>query len=268
MILISIHIYKTAGTTFQSILDKIFKSNEIVYANLEGVEKCEEDLKKNRLANKESIKVIHGHFPFGWHNYFSKQAKYISFLREPINRVVSDYFYNREFSEGHNHSFASKMTMEEYLNCDQLLDMDNGQTRYIAGDYSTPFGQCSEEMLSKAKKNIDSMFLFVGLTEKFDESLVFINHYLGWKKIYYTNKNVTQNKPRPSTLTPQQKDIIQLRNKFDVELYQYINTQFEEKKKHISLFTFRLFLFKKYNFLYRKIHPVYKYITSIKKKSY
>ena len=260
MILISIHIYKTAGTTFYSIIDRIFKRNEIINANIIGLEKCEEDLKNNRLENKESIKMIHGHFPFGWHRYFSNRVQYISFLREPCSRVVSDYFYNREFSKGHNHSLASKMTLEEYVNCDKILDMDNGQTRYLAGDYTTPFGLCTEEMLASAKSNIDSMFLFVGLTEKFDESLVLINHYLGWKRIYYTSKNVTKDKSQ--VLTNQQKEIIKQRNKFDEELYQYVSAQFEERKKHVSFFQFRMFVFKQYNFMYKIVHPIY---TSLKK---
>lgn len=262
MILISIHIYKTAGTTFYSIIDRIFKRNQIVNANIEGLEKCEQSLKNNRLENKESIKIIHGHFPFGWHTYFSTPVQYISFLRDPVSRVVSDYFYNKAFSEGHNHSYASKMTLEEYVNCDKILDMDNGQTRSIAGDYTTPYGQCTPVMLTLAKKNIDSMFLFVGLTEKFDDSLMLINYYLGWKKIYYTNKNVTIKKTR--VLTSQQRTIIDQRNKLDKELYQYVSLQFENKKKHIPLFTCRLILFKVYNFTYKIIHPVYRSIKSIK----
>lgn len=262
MILISIHIYKTAGTTFYSIIDRIFKRNEIVNANIEGLEKCEEAFKNNTLENKESIQIIHGHFPFGWHTYFSTPVQYISFLREPVSRVVSDYFYNKEFLNGHNHSLASKMTLEEYMNCDKILDMDNGQTRAIAGDYHTPYGQCTQEMLTLAKKNIDTKFLFVGLTEKFDETLILINHYLGWKKIYYTNKNVTKKKSR--ILTAEQRTIIDQKNKLDQELYQYVTLLFENRKKKLPFFAFKLFLFKGYNFMYKIVHPVYRYTKSIK----
>jgi len=258
MILISIHIYKTAGTTFYSVIDRIFKRNEIVNANIKGLHTCEEDLKNGNIENKESIKIIHGHFSFGWHKYFSEPVRYISFLRDPVSRVMSDYFYNKEFAKGHNHSYASKMTLKEYLNCDQILDMDNGQTRYIAGDLTTPYGHCSQEMLSIAKRNIDSMFLFVGLTEKFDESLVLINKYLGWNKIYYTNKNVTKGKM--DALHPEEVHAIHERNKFDTELYQYVSNQFEERTKAIAFFRLRVMLFKGYNFMYRIIHPVYKYI--------
>ena len=261
MILISIHIFKTAGTTFYSIIDRIFKRNEILNVNIEGVSFCEEAIKNGILENKKSIKIIHGHFPLGWHEYLSGKTRYISFLRIPQQRVLSDYFYNKEFSKGHNYSYASTMTLIEYLNCDKILDMDNGQTRYISGDLDTPYGRCNHEMLVTAKSNIDSMFLFVGLTERFDESLILLNHYLGWKKIYYSNKNVTKNKMM--ALTPLEVQTIKERNRLDEELYQYVSEQFEKRIQEVFLFKLRLVFFNFFNLLYKTIHPVYKLLSEL-----
>jgi hypothetical protein len=261
MILISIHIFKTAGTTFYSIIDRIFKRNQILNANIEGLASSEEAIKRGTYKGIESLKIIHGHFPFGWHTYFTNGAMYVSFLRDPQDRVVSDYFYNKEFPNGHNHLFASKMTLIEYLNCDKIIDMDNGQTRYIAGDFNTPYGESSRQMLATAKANMDTMFLFVGLTERFDESLILLNHYLGWKRIYYSNKNVTKGKAKVLTLMEIQK--IKEKNTLDEELYQYVMEQFDKRIKGVSLFKLRLLLFKGCNFLYKKIHPTYKLFKRI-----
>ena len=135
--------------------------------------------------------------------------------------------------------------------------MDNGQTRYIAGDYTTPYGQCNETMLAKAKHNIDTMFLFIGITEKFDESLILLHHYLGWRKIYYTNKNVTKDKV--VALTNWDVELIHKRNIFDIALYEYVSELFGERKRQVPLFKLKCAVFKTYNFMYRFIHPFYKY---------
>jgi hypothetical protein len=261
MILISIHIFKTAGTTFYSIIDRIFKRNEIINANIEGITTSEEAIKRGTYKGLKSVKIIHGHFPFGWHRYFTEKTMYISFLRDPHKRVVSDYFYNKEFSEGHNHLYASKMTLIEYLNCDKIIDMDNGQTRYIAGDFSTPYGQTNQEMLATAKANMDSMFLFVGLTERFDEALILLNHYLGWKKIYYSSKNVTTSKI--GVLTTLEIQVIKERNALDEELYQYVSDQFDNRIKDISLFKLRIIIFKTSNLVYKITHPIFKFFRNI-----
>ena len=46
----------------------------------------------------------------------------------------------------------------DYIRSGMSLEMDNSQTRAIAGDLSTPFGGCTDEMLERAKANLDESF--------------------------------------------------------------------------------------------------------------
>ena len=66
-----------------------------------------------------------------------------------------------------------------------------GQLGAISGDLDTPFGACTSDMLERAKRHIEERFSFVGITERFDESLVLLRRTFAWKPPYYVAANVT-----------------------------------------------------------------------------
>jgi hypothetical protein len=257
-IIISVHNYKTAGSTFHSVIDRQFKRTEIINANLIGIENTTQLLTASTDAFKQQIKIIHGHFPFGWHKYFSQKHTYISFLRNPIDRVVSDYYYNKKFNLGHNYPYASRMSLEEYLMCDEILNVDNGQTRFIAGDMETKYGDNSLFMLDKAIQNIYTHFSFVGLTERFDESLLLANHTLSWNKLYYKSQNITEKKN--TKLDNKVLELIQERNQLDVQLYNHVASNFDAALQQIPFANGRMILQNASKRLYNTIHPLYKKI--------
>ena len=254
--IISLHIYKTAGSTFLAIIDRQYKKDEIIYANIVGINKTLEILKTHNHERNETLKIVHGHFAYGWHKYFSEEVRYITFLRNPVDRIVSDYYYNRSFSGGHNYKYASKMTLKEYIMCDEILNTDNGQTRFVAGDFTTPHGKCSELTLHTAIKNIENHFAFVGLMERFDESLLLANYYLGWKKLYYEQINVTKNKEK--NIDQNILELIRERNQQDILLYEYVVHNFQNNLNRVPFYNLRYSALKGLNLLYNKIHPLYK----------
>ena len=254
--IISLHIYKTAGSTFLAIIDRQYRKDEIIYANIVGIDNTIALLEHETAEQKKKIKIVHGHFGFGWHRFFQNSVQYITFLRNPVERLISDYYYNKTFKGGHNHLYASRMTLEEYILCDEIINVDNGQTRFVSGDFTTPYGKCSDVMLQQAIDNIEDRFAFVGLTERFDETLVLCRHYLGWKNLYYEQMNVTKNKEK-------KKDeriaaLIAERNQIDIQLYKYAHDNFEKKLQAIPGYEQKLNRLQRINRLYNKVHPLYK----------
>jgi hypothetical protein len=254
-LLISVHIYKTAGSTFHSILDRHIKKEEVVYANFIGIPEVESMLRNNETIDKEKIRLIHGHFPYGWHKYFNRNCKYITFLREPVERIVSDYHYNKCSRFGHNYKFASTMSLQEYVDVPELIDLDNGMTRFVSGDFETPYGQLTNKTLEKAIVNIDNDFIFVGITERFDESIILFAELVKFRKIYYESKNITSkksNKTDSGILNH-----IREKNKFDIQLYEYALKKFEKDYQNIPDLKFKTACYKNLHRIYNLVHPVY-----------
>ncbi len=107
------------------------------------------------------------------------------------------------------------------------LEMDNSQTRAFAGDASTPFGGCTRAMLERAKVNLAS-FAVVGLTERFDDSLVLMQRAFDWHRIRYVSVNIDPNRQRRDA--PSEEDLVMVReqNALDLELYAWGAERFEE----------------------------------------
>jgi len=118
---------------------------------------------------------------------------------------------------GHrHHDQAQGMSLEEYVESGLALEMDNSQTRAIAGDVGTPYRECTPEMLETAKRNIAAHFAWVGVTERFDESVVLLERTFGWRDVRYVSANVHRGAAPP---TDAELELVRNANPLDLDLY-------------------------------------------------
>ncbi|WP_291276107.1 sulfotransferase family 2 domain-containing protein [Flavobacterium sp.] len=251
-LVISIHNYKTAGVTFYSIIDRQFKKDEILNTDLLGLESA---LSIITQSKPEKIKIVHGHFYFGIDKHFARQHTYITFLRNPIERVISDYYYCRSNPLAHNYIYASKLSFKEYLQCDQVLNIDNGQTRFISGETNMPYGSDSVEILGKAISNLEHKFSLVGITEKFDESLLIANQIFSWSQYYYASKNITSCKSHD--FDEETWELLKKRNALDLQLYDYALKRHTKDFGKIPFAGVKMFFLKVLKKIYTVTQPTY-----------
>jgi hypothetical protein len=88
------HIQKTGGTSIRSHLIDLFSPDEtlIIYPNSTGV-LMEEALSKSE-EELSKYKFVCGHFPLGIHEHLPQECKYVTVLRDPVARMVSNYFHS------------------------------------------------------------------------------------------------------------------------------------------------------------------------------
>ena len=178
-----------------------------------------------RVLPRRDLSAVLGHFPFGIHKQLSRSFRYITMLRHPVERVLSLYHFAKlvEAKYGHHEGFrmASDTTLEEFVESPPFREVDNGQTRRISG-LSAELGDCTKATLEHAKKNLREYFPVVGITERFDETLILLRRAFSWRKdLFYYPKNTNPNRVNVETLNKKTIDTILARNKFDTELYQF-----------------------------------------------
>ena len=245
-ILYFLHIQKTAGTTIMNILDSYFDLDSIYPEQF-----------WNKLLPKfphdfTKYKLVRGHFGYGVHRILPKKPVYITMLRDPIERTISDYEHIRR-----DKIKAKKPVPKNETILDALKDPKtrrtfvNPQTGYIGLDldivkltrtwepqrqskfiFRTPLKVATkktpeEELLSNAKRHLDD-FAFVGIVEKFEESLFLLYYTFGWKPLSADWKlNVDPKRSKRDEITSEALEEIKKCTKLDEELYKYANEIFE-----------------------------------------
>ncbi|SDN60223.1 Sulfotransferase family protein [Paenibacillus sp. yr247] len=231
-LLIFLHVPKTGGQTLGRIIDEQYHISEIIKVkDPQTVETLLNEIPNEKVTKigcyvehletyfqqvpkgDEHINCIYGHMYFGMHRYLSKPYTYMTMLREPIDRVISHYYYFL----GKNH-FKTDTSFEEFITKPKFF---NFQTRYLSG------GNIPD--LQLAKENIHNHFSIVGITEMFDESLFLMKKQFGWEHINYAKKNVTASRPAKEQISKVFIDLIVKHNEIDIELYHYAKNLLELK---------------------------------------
>ena len=287
--LIFLHIPKAAGSTLATIIRGQYQASSIYEqypanirhsgASLTASQSAHQRVSKLKslpLAKREKIAALMGHDGFGLHELLPRPATYITMLRDPIDRVISHYYYVLRNPNNYLYEIVTskQMSLEEYATSNLSPELDNGQTKYLTG-FQTPYlawGEYANTILETAKNNLLHHFAVVGLTERFDDSLVLIQRAFGWKTPFYVKTNVTRHRLPKQDLPAHVVDVIRKRNELDIELYAYVQILFEEQirlygstfhrnKKKFSLMN------KAYGQYYYAINnPVLRQIRKIKRK--
>lgn len=228
-----LHIPKCAGTTLtEEVLKKTYKPREIIIFYEHGTTVLIDRLKAMSRGQQKAIKCIAGHFAYGIHEFYTaRPVSYITALREPIDRVVSHYYYvmRRKDHYLHEDVLAKELTLKQYVESGASLEMDNGQTRILAGiGWGRPFGECGADVLERAKSHLRS-FAAVGITEDFDRFLGLLGKKLGWAIPHISDKNVTQDRLPVKNLDEETLETIQKYNRLDMELYGFATELFHEQ---------------------------------------
>lgn len=139
-------------------------------------------------------------------------------LREPVNRVISQYYFIRNNPQNRSYDQVSELSIEEFITTTGRGS--NYQTRILAGESGSDLIN-TPDLLERAKQHLDTHFITPGTTERFDESLLVFQRLLGWKSPYYVRKMVNKNRPSKSQISSETRALIEEYNQLDLALYAY-----------------------------------------------
>ena len=226
-VLIFVHLYKTGGTTLNRIIEWEYNLPRIASVEPTWWQWSYQRIMRWSPARLGRMDVFKGHMPFGLHRLLARPANYITFLREPIERAISDYYFARRFKPHQNHRASLELTLEEYF---LQKHEHNMQSRILAGPNATELfpSVCDAATLAAAKENLARHFVVVGLTERFDETLALLKVVLGWRIKHYRAFRVSHNRIPQQSVAPKTLELIREWEKYDLDLYDYASSLFEE----------------------------------------
>jgi len=226
---IFIHIPKAAGTTFKEILWRQYGyRNSFTVQSGERTQPSIDKFRQLPESKKSRFRLIYGHMPFGLHRWLPRSAAYITILRNPVERVASEYYYVlRTPIHPLNPELVGKnLSLQDYIQKTADMNTTNLQTRWVSGcvDFDSvipPYENLPANALDLAKENIENFFSVCGLIERFDESLLLMQKILGWKNIYYMRRNVGKRRASKDQLPAATLRLIEKQEEKDLELFEY-----------------------------------------------
>ena len=222
---IFLHLPKTAGTTVNRLIEWEYRLSEMYSIDPVLFEWSAAHLRKLPPERLRKIRMFKGHMLFGLHEVLPQPATYITVLRDPVDRVISAFYFMRSYKL---HPLywklrREKWTLEDFVRNSQR---DNVQSKIVAGaDYNAP---CTRGIMEQAKHNLRHYFGVVGLSERLEESLALMKIRFGWKLGSYSSFNVTRSRPKKRDLPKPTLDLIHEKNAFDIELYECGRDLFEQ----------------------------------------
>ena len=227
-----LHIPRTGGTTVDKIFSNNIHSNNILSIYKDFEYKKYREINSNNLVN---IKYITGHLLLSNYNpfmFYNIEVDVFTFLRNPVSRLISEYIFYKTWKDNHLYKIINEnnVSFSEYLLSNNNILKYRGKnfmTRCISGK-SFIFNKYPYSALAVAKKNIDKKFKFIGILEKFAESIFLLGKIFNLSNIFFEQNN----KLRPdlkNCISDNDKDIALELNKADSELYKFAVDIFQER---------------------------------------
>ncbi len=239
-----LHIPKTAGTSFVSFLDNLFHRQEICPAYYTF------ELAKIAPVQLNNYRLFQGHI-----NYYAlcqsigKKPKTLTFVRNPFEHAISFFYHLKRITDRQYLDVfidpVKQMSLEDYMyNAGHAHDSDyrNLQIRKLTTKLRYKNFQRGEDQsfsvipdssnlsdLEYAQKLLTD-FMFVGISERFEDSLFLLCYLLGLRplaNIPYLNTGT--NKPHLEQISSDIYDEIARNNALDIELYNFAQQLFEQR---------------------------------------
>lgn len=225
-VIVFTHIQKTAGNSVIAYLRRCLTKARV--ARIHELEMATIEKTKDVVDAKfGQYDVLAGHIPYsrGVDKMTDRPSVNISIMREPIDRVVSLYYYlkaNASWLDQGKRIVEEKMSIADFAYSDVYFD--NHMVRMLCDEdpAHAPKGDCTAAMLEQAKINVVKNFLLVGLTEEIHDFLAVLAELFCWSLDDVPKENVNEARAPLSKVPPEAIKALSDRNKYDVDLYQFV----------------------------------------------
>jgi hypothetical protein len=222
------HMPKTAGNSISELLGSI-------YGDAYKKATAREVLSLIEQGTIGNYKALLGHYrlcdPF--YSRLKITINQYVVVREPIDRVISQYYFLRGREDHALHQKALQFSLEEILRSEDMvyeMGMSDFQTQVLS---SFLRAGSKKLMFAYAKARLSDAFTFFSLYEELPSFIKICSHKLGWPEVNLPMVNVSDR------LTKEElpKGVIKLiedRNQLDLRLYQHATELYKEQMRNYT----------------------------------
>ena len=257
-ILLHVHIFKNAGSSFDDALSHFFKDAFVDHREDEALRKGKMSYLTEYFDKHPKIEAFSSHSIYFMPENTEKYSFHpVYFLRHPVDRIRSVYSFEKKQMPAITQGAikAKELCFEDYvawyMQDDAPATIRNVQTIFLSGGGAAPSKM--NEKFTVALENLKQTPC-IGVVDRYDESMVVFEEYL--KAFFpgidlsYIRRNVTDNRFEVTVGEKAEKLLDQLdvslrkivleKNALDFKLYREANEQLDTKIKNIPNFAEKL----------------------------
>jgi hypothetical protein len=240
-----LHLPRTGGTTLSHRLFKVFAPAEILTDFAEFKKDAFGHVLKTEFERyirtlppdaATQCRLFSGHLPFGFHHTTPGRFRYVSFLRNPVDRAISGFLYGNAKLFPDDKEWL-KFALHLSISAGANPGFDNPATRVLTGsevlvptspEITTwdlpPVVDADRDVAIEALRRD---FCFVGITERFEDSCRLLFRLLekdyspSGERLNETRLNLTRDDLPPTTLRLMERHL-----RHDIALYAAACAQF------------------------------------------
>ncbi len=243
------HVPKTAGTSLVDVLRANYGGGLLELYDgprLREALRVQGDARRRALGIRDGLRCIASHSCEIVVPLLPPAHRAFSVLRNPIERVISLYYYARSIAESDpNHGGAAgRILLETGWSLDDLFDelggggekasprhqvfwdFFNGQARHLLRPYKPvqriPFAQGLPEKtrdFMAAFRSLQEERYCVGIQEEFETSVRVFAARFGWSQLLFPRKRRTEDRPRARDVAQATREKILEYNRLDMRLW-------------------------------------------------
>ncbi len=245
-VLVHAHIFKNAGSTFDFSLNRSFADDFMDHRQDELFLKGKNAYLLETLQQNPALKALSSHslhFPIKGDEEIKIFPVY--FLRHPLARVWSVYHFEKRQTGADTEGArrAKQLDLNSYvswyLEQGSPATIRNIHSIFLSGDGPAP--DAMEAKFSLATQTLDDPQIFIGVVERYDESMLMLEHclkkYFPTLDLSYQRKNVSpESKPGDymesvnallQELDEEVAEKLKQANAFDLALYDRANQKLD-----------------------------------------
>jgi hypothetical protein len=250
-VLIFLRLPKTGGNTMDQVLERCLPGQWFYPSGMatssalliRPTELVAERFRRLAAEERQSIRCLIGeHIAMDVDTIFEKPSKFFTIVRNPVDRVISSFFYHLTQSHLIGYPFFKDLSLEQYLESGIGLDADNHQVRVLSGckeldapwdPHGRPISAPPVERrhLEMAKHNIEQRFIVAATLEQFNALVWFLKRLYGWPlhRVIFPRHNETAGRPPLERVSAAARQRLAEMNRYDTELHQWVRERFEQQ---------------------------------------
>ncbi len=176
------------------------------------------------LSRRHSYRLMLGHHADQLIPLADPRSLKVTILREPVDRIVSHYYYARKTPEHYLYAqiHDEELSLEAYVSRKLSPELSNWYTAHFSGCSAEEVDAKPEEALQQALNNLHHDYDLVGFLQDYDRFIQQLRKMARLRLPYETQprRNVNAEKPRLGEVPESTLELIRESNALDIRLYQ------------------------------------------------